>query len=281
MNRNSSRNLQIMMVVMIVAGVLVLALSGFLGDVVGKAINPVVGAQSWVATRFQAIVEFFTIPRDVASLTSQNAQLENEVSQLQSQIIQLNQQLSESKVLYSLLDFARQRPENKYTAASVIGRDPSPFLHYVIIDHGSDDGIQYGMPVVTQQGLVGKIDAVTAGAARVQLITDPGSAVNIRLEKAGVEGQVQGSVTGELSLSMVGLSATLTPNDLVLTSGLGGDYPANILVGQMLTPTHELNSLFQSAAIQPVVDFSQLRAVLIITNFTPVDIAPLIPTNTP
>jgi len=111
--------------------------------------------------------------------------LKTKFQQLQSQIIQLKQQLSESEVLYSLLDFARERPENKYVAASVIGRDPSPFLHYVIIDHGSDDGIQYGMPVVTQQGLVGRVDAVTAGAARVQLITDPGSAVNIRLEKQG------------------------------------------------------------------------------------------------
>ncbi|HBF40896.1 MAG TPA: rod shape-determining protein MreC [Anaerolineaceae bacterium] len=280
MKSNSSRNLQIMTIGLIVVGVLVLSLSGFLGEVVGRALDPVVGAQSWIATRFQAVVDFFTAPRDVASLTAKNTQLENEVSQLQSQIIQLKQQLSESEVLYSLLDFARERPENKYVAASVIGRDPSPFLHYVIIDHGSDDGIQYGMPVVTQQGLVGRVDAVTAGAARVQLITDPGSAVNIRLEKAGVEGQAVGSVTGDISLAMVGLSAELSADDLVLTSGLGGDYPADILVGQLLTPSHELNSLFQSAAIQPVVDFSKLRAVLIITNFTPVDIAPLTPATT-
>jgi len=128
---------------------------------------------------------------------------------------------------------------------------------------------------------VGRIDAVTAGAARVQLITDPGSVVNIKLEKAGVEGQTAGSVTGDLSLQMVGLAAKLTANDLVLTSGLGGDYPADILVGQLLAPSHELNSLFQSAAIQPVVDFSRLRAVLVITNFTPIDIAPLIPAANP
>ena len=269
-----------MTIILIVVGVLVLALSGFLGEIVGKTLNPIVGAQSWFALRYQAIYDFFTVPRDVASLTARNAELENEVSQLQSQIIQLKQQVSETEVLYSLLDFARQRPENKYVAASVIGRDPSPFLHYVIINHGSDDGIQYGMPVVTQQGLVGRIDAVTAGAARVQLITDPGSAVNIKLETAGVEGQAVGSVTGDISLQMVGLSAKLSADDLVLTSGLGGDFPADILVGQILTPSHELNSLFQSAAIQPVVDFSKLKAVLVITNFTPVDITPLTPTNT-
>jgi len=269
-----------MTISLIVMGVLALALSGFLGEIIGKTINPLVGAQSWFATRYQAVYDFFTVPRDVASLTTRNAELENEVSLLQAQVIQLKQQVSETDVLYSLLDFARQRPENKYVAASVIGRDPSPFLHYVIIDHGSDDGILYGMPVVTQQGLVGRIDAVTASAARIQLVTDPGSAVNIRLESAGVEGQADGSVTGDISLQMVGLSATLTAGDLVLTSGLGGGYPADILVGQLLTPSHELNSLFQTAAIQPVVDFAKLRAVLIITNFIPVDIAPLTPATT-
>ncbi len=79
-----------------------------------------------------------------------------------------------------MLEFARTQPENVYIAGSIIGRDPSPFLHYVIIDHGSDYGLRHGMPVVTQQGLVGRIDAVTAGAARVQLITSPDSTVNVR-----------------------------------------------------------------------------------------------------
>jgi len=57
----------------------------------------------------------------------------------------------------------------------------------LIIDHGSDDGIKRGMPVVTEQGLVGRVDAVTATAARVQLINDAGSIVNIRLDTAKVE----------------------------------------------------------------------------------------------
>lgn len=270
-----------MTVTLVIVGVIALALSGFLGQLVGKAINPIVSVQTWFSSRYMAIYEFFTVPRDVASLTQQNALLENEVSQLQSQIIQLKQQLSETDILYALLDFARERPENKYVACSVIGRDPSPFLHYIIIDHGSDDGIRYGMPVVTQQGLVGRVAAVTASAARVQLITDPSSVVNIRLETAKVEGQVTGSVTGDLSLGMVSKTTTITAGDLVLTSGLGGDYPSNLVVGQLLSPSIEENSLFQTAAIQPVVDFAQLQAVLVITNFTPVDIEPLIPSTSP
>jgi rod shape-determining protein MreC len=226
-----------------------------------------------------AVYDFFTLPRDVTELLLRNAELENEVSGLQSQVIQLQDQLRETEVLYSLLDFARARPQDQYIAAAVIGKDPSPFLHYVIIDHGSDDGVQYGMPVVTQQGLVGRVDAVTASAARVQLITDPGSTVNVRLQNRNEDGQVNGSITGELSLNMIAQEVTLSPGDLLLTSGLGGNYPTDVLVGQVVTIERTENELFQTALVQPVVDYEALRAVLIITNFRTINIEPLIPSG--
>ncbi len=254
-----------------------MAVSGYINQIIGRAIDPLIGIQQWFSTRTTAVVEFFTIPRDVQSLREENVSLKNEVSQLQAEILQLNQQLIESEILYALLDYAREAPSNKYVAASVIGKDPSPFLNYIILDHGSDDGIRKGMPVVTQQGLVGKIDAVTATASRVQLISDPGSVVNVRLEQSVTEGQVVGSVTGDLSLEMVGTSVSLKEGELAITSGLGGSFPANILVGQILSVVLQENALFQNASIQPAVDFSGLKAVLIITNFIPVDIEPLIP----
>lgn len=223
------------------------------------------------------MVEFFTVPRDVESLRTENAALKNQVSLLQSELLEARQQLTETDILYALLDYARAKPENKYVAASVIGRDPSPFVKYIIINHGSDDGIQKGMPVVTQQGLVGTVDAVTASAARVQLVTDPGSVINIRLEEAKTDAQVTGTVTGEVMLEMVNPGVELREGDLILTSGLGGVYPSDILIGQVLSTIQEENALFQGATVQPVVDFVNLRAVLIITNFRPVDYTPLVP----
>jgi rod shape-determining protein MreC len=154
-------------------------------------------------------------------------------------------------------------------------------LNYIIIDHGSDDGVFKGMPVVTEQGLVGSVDAVTASAARVKLITDPNSIVNIRLQKNREEAQIRGSITGDITLEMVSPSVELAEGELVFTSGLGGSYPSEILVGQIVSPQLPENELFQTASIQPSVDLLNLRAVLVITNFKPVDISPLIPTTTP
>ncbi len=277
----SPRNLRNAVILFLAAGILLLAISGFLRPMLGTIMDPFVSTQRWLSERFMAVYDFFTLPRDVTDLLARNAQLENEVSGLQTQIIQLQEQLQEANVLYSLLDFARARPQDEYKAAAVIGRDPSPFLHYVIIDHGSDDGIQHGMPVVTEQGLVGRIDAVTASAARVQLITDPGFVVNIRLQNQNSEGQISGSVTGDVALDMVDQNVNLSTGEILLTSGLGGNFPSDILVGQVLEVAKNENQLFQSASVQPVVDFSALRAVLVITNFRSINIAPLVPTPAP
>ena len=262
---------------MLVAGLILLALSGVLRPILGVVMDPFVSVQRWLSERFMALYDFFTLPRDVTELLQRNAQLENEVSNLQSQVIQLQEQLSETEVLYSLLDFARARPQDQYIAAAVIGQDPSPFLHYVIIDRGSDEGIRYGMPVVTQQGLVGRVDAVTSSASRVQLVTDPGAVVNIKFQNKSESGQVQGSVTGEITLEMVSQTLSINTGDILLTSGLGGNFPADILVGQLIDVEKTENNLFQSADVQPVVDFNAMRAVLVITNFERINIEPLLP----
>ncbi|TDA65022.1 MAG: rod shape-determining protein MreC [Chloroflexi bacterium] len=263
----------------VVVGLVIFALSGYMQPLFRTAISPLVTVQTWLSTRFMAVYEFVTVPRDIASLRAQNQALESEVAGLQAQIIELEQQLREAQVLYALLDFARSSPASQYVAAAVIGRDPSPFLHYVIIDHGSDHGLRRGMPVITDQGLVGRIDALTATAARVQLVTDPGSTVNVRLQSTRTEAQITGSVTGEIELGLVSQDTPLLPGEIVLTSGLGGGYPADLLVGQVISVRSSGTDLFQSASVQSVVDFGSLQAVLVITNFRPVDITPLIPTN--
>jgi len=133
------------------------------------------------------------------------------------------------------------------------------------------------MPVVTQQGLVGRVDAVIANAARIKLITDSTSVVNVRLQSAEIEAQLQGSLTGDVFLDMIPLDETIEPGDVVLTSGLGGNYPPNIFIGQVLSSQRRDNALFQTSSVQPIVDFSSINAVLVINNFTAVDISPLIP----
>ena len=263
--------------ILVAVGLVALALSGYLTPLTRLVMGPLVDAQTWLSERYRALQEFTTAPSDLAQLRQQIANLESENSRLQIQVIELQQQVQVAEVLSTLVDYARSRSENRYIGAAVIGYDPSPFLRYILINRGSDDGLRRGMPVVTNQGLVGQVAAVTSQAARVQLITDPASSVNVRLRQADAEAVLQGQVTGEVTLEMAPQSANLQTGELIVTSGLGGNYPPNLVVGQVTSVRRRDFDLFQSAAVQPAVDFSELEIVLVITNFKPVDTSPLIP----
>jgi rod shape-determining protein MreC len=281
MKSSFPRSLQTVVIILVVVGLVTLALGGYFSPVTNWFSRIIVDAQTWVSDRYMAVVDFLTVPRNVASLQQSNTELEAEVARLQTQVIDLQQQVTETNILSALVDFARANPEYSYKAASVIGLDPSPFLRYVIINAGSNEGILPGMPVVTDKGLVGRVDAVIAEGARVQLVTDAASAVDVRLQASNTEAMLEGSVTGELSLNMISQDAVIQAGDVVLTSGLGGTYPPNLLVGQVVSIRKLQSELFQQAAIQPNVDFTRLQFVLVITNFNPVNIAPLIGTPGP
>lgn len=275
-----SRSLQTTIIFLIVGGILALALSGFFSGT-SRITGSLVAVQYWFSTRYQAIQDFMAAPRDITTLRTRNAELEAQVSQLQTQVIELQQRVNETDILAALVDFSRSSPESTYKAAAVIGRDPSPFLHYIIINRGSNDGIRRGMPVVTNQGLVGRVDAVISDAARVLLITDPASLVNVYLQNANTDAVLSGSVTGDVSLDFIPQDVDVQAGDLILTSGLGGGYPPDLIVGQTVNVRSLDYELFQQATVQPSVEFSRLAIVLVITNFRPVDISPLVPETTP
>jgi rod shape-determining protein MreC len=276
-----SRSMQAAILFLVVAGILALALSGYLSPVTNIFSGSLIGLQTWVSTRYLAIADFLTVPRDVAALRQQNAEYVAEVARLQAQVIELQNKVAQTDTLAALVDFSRSNPTNTYKAAAVIGRDPSPFLRYVIINRGSNDGIRQGMPVVTNQGLVGRVDAVIGGASRVQLITDPSSVVSVFLQNSEADAIMNGSVSGELTLDMLSQDVQVQTGDVVLTSGLGGEYPPDLLIGQVSNVRKRESDLFQEATVQPVVDFSRLEIVLVIVNFRPIDISPLIPDQSP
>jgi len=273
----SPKNIQTIVLILVVGGLLFLALSGYLTPLFNLSLNPLISLQSWLSVRYVSVRDFLTTPGNITELREQNAILESQVTQLQTQLIEMEERLGEAQVCFALLDFGRTNPQYDYIAATVVGREISPFLQFIIIDKGTEDGVRYGMPVVTQQGLVGRVDAVIAGAARIKMITDSTSVVNVYLQSADIEAQLQGSLTGDLFLDMMPVDEGVEPGDVVLTSGLGGNYPPNVFVGQVLSTQSRENALFQTASIQPIVDFKSINAVLVVNNFEAVDISPLIP----
>jgi rod shape-determining protein MreC len=269
MKRTTSRTLVAVTLVLVAAGLLTLSLGGYLTPIQSLVLRPISTIQTWISLRVAALRDFLTSPRDVASLREEISSLEGEVSRLQQEIIALREQAAEAEILAALLDYARARPESSYKAARVIGRDVSPFLRSLLIDVGSDAGISRGMPVVTRRGLVGRILEVYPTVARVQLITDPEASVNVQLQLSREDGVLAAQLNGELWVDLIDQSASITQGELVITSGLGGKYPAEIPVGQVISIHRRDYELFQQVVIQPSVDFEDIDIVLVITNFRP------------
>lgn len=278
MNELFSQPSRVLIISLVILGFLALAFSGVFSTLSSFVNTPLVGAQSWFSRQYQAARDFVTAPRDVTVIRQEIAVLEAENARLQAEIVDLQQQLIEFEILSALLEFARSHPEHQYLGASVIGRDPSPFLNYILINRGSDDGLRRGMPVVTHNGLAGRITQVTPSGARVQLITDPTTSINVKVQPSGAEAILSGSITGDISLQQIPQDADIRSGNLILTSGLGGNFPANIIIGQITSVRRQENALFQSASVQPVTDYEELDIVLVITNFNPIDTGPLVPT---
>lgn len=216
-----------------------------------------------------------------APVLTQVAELQARVSSLQGEVTRLRESESQRLLLAQLLKLARANPEYRYLAAQVIGRDVSPYLQYVLVDRGRADGLLPDMPVLAADGLVGIVTEATASAAKVLLITDPNLVVNVRVQRSRVEGQLRGSGPGLLRLDFVPLQAELAAGDQLVTSGIGGKFPPNLQAGTITSVRRRDYDVFQEADVQSAINFANLELVLIITNFTPLDLAPLLATPVP
>jgi len=155
-----------------------------------------------------------------------------------------------------------------FPCGEVVGADTNPYLRYVTINVGSLEGIEVGMPVVSNgPGLVGRVAQVGPRAAQVQLLIDSDSAVAALLQTSRVTGLVAGQPDGTLRMEYLPQEETISVGDIVLTSGLGGFMPKGLVIGQVTEVQQMDYALFQAAVVRPAVDFSRLELVLVLTSF--------------
>ncbi len=234
-----------------------------------------------VSGLFNGIGDLFGAVRDLRDLRDRNAELERQNQDLLTEIASLRGLQNENQILRQLLNFTQENPQYQYQTAAVIGRDPSPYLKFITLNAGSLQGLRPGMPVVTAGAvLVGRVDQVSLRSAKVQLLNDPSSAVNVRLQTSGVTGLVAGQQDGSLLMEYIPLDANLEVNDIAMTSGLGGNLPRGLVVGQVDSVEKRDVDLFQTARLRPAADYERLAVLLVITNFEPVEID-VTPTPTP
>ena len=205
------------------------------------------------------------------SLRARNADLEDALARYQAELIELREIANDYERLAQLLDYTSTAANQEFVTADVISIDQTGLRRSITINRGTRDGIAVGMPVVTDQGLVGRVLDISANAARVLLITDRDSAVSARLQSSRVEGSLRGQLSGNLRLTMVPPGDSVAVGDLVLTSGLGGNFPADIVIGVVASSRQFEFELFQEAEVTSFTSFEALEIVLVMTSFEPVD----------
>ncbi len=258
---------------LLIAAIAVLALgrqSGLLRPVVNVAMLPLRPIAGLVSGGAEAAANLAREREDYATLEQRTRELERALAEMQVELVRLREIEEDYYRLSGLVEYAATRPDQRLVTADVIAADTSGYLRWVIINRGTRDGIRVGNPVVSEPGLVGRVEDVAANATWVRLIIDQGSAVDARLQNARAEGTLRGQLLGALRLE-VPREAAVEPGDLVLTSGLGGSFPPNIVIGQVTSVRRQQAALFQEAEVRPTVDFGTLRIVSVVTSFESVD----------
>jgi rod shape-determining protein MreC len=210
---------------------------------------------------------------ELQSMRQRVEELERVLIYQQEELVELREMRAEYERLAALQNYASANRDWDFTTADVIGRDTSGLLRTININRGTRDGIAVGMPVVTDLGLVGRVYRVTATGAQVQLITDVNSFVSARAQTTRTEGSVAGTDAGGLEMVFIPRDAVLNAGDSVVTSGLAGNFPRGIIIGQILSFGVDDSRLHQRAELRSLIDFDNLEMVQVITNFEPVDVS--------
>jgi len=202
---------------------------------------------------------------DLRDLHEENVRLQREVGLLRRRLDALQEQAAEAQRLQRLLAL-KDSPGARFLGARVVGRDATNWFKTIILDRGSRDGLRRNMPVVAPDGLVGRVVEVAATSAKVQLVTDPLSAVGGLIQRTRVTGIVTGGLGAGIRITYLPLLADVGVGDEVLTSGMGGVFPKGIPVGRVVAVERRSGALFQEASLEPTVDLAQVEEVLVLTG---------------
>ena len=192
----------------------------------------------------------------------ENAELKRQLNEYAQKEVRYQEALLLARRLEALLDLKKQIAL-PITGARVVAYDPSQWSRCVIVDTGKSEGITVGLPVLSGDGIVGRIVETYPHYAKVMLIVDRNSGADAMVQRTRVRGILQGKGGNRCSLEYVPKNADVEVGDLVLASGLGGIYPAGQVFGRVSHVDKRTHGPFQEIMVTPG-NLSTLEEVLIV-----------------
>jgi rod shape-determining protein MreC len=239
--------------------------SGIIGTIRDGATDALAPVRNLADRAFAPVSDAFHGVTGYGDLEDENERLKARIDELEGQALQGEAGRRELQEALGLLgvEFVGDIPS---VAARVVGAPVSNFEQTIELDRGRNDGIEVDMPVVSGDGLVGRVVDVSRTRAMVQLITDPGSSVGVRFTKSNEIGIAEGEgAERKLSVGFVELGVELQRRELAVTSGLNDSvFPAGIPVGRVDSATSNEGELQQNVTMKPVADLEHLRFVKVL-----------------
>ncbi|MHB1350048.1 MAG: rod shape-determining protein MreC [Desulfobulbaceae bacterium] len=219
----------------------------------------------------RGIDSFNTFRKDYLQLFTirdENKRLWKELQECRDAANRNREALATNTRLRKLLQF-KESTDLPAVAARIVGKDPSLWFRSVVIDRGENDGVAKGMPVMSGDGVVGQVFAVSPNFAKVLLAISPSSAIDVLLQKSRVRGILKGAGSLTCKLDYVLKTVDVQEGDQVVTAGYGGLFPTGMPVGVVSRVVKQRRGMFLEIEVTPTVDFLTLEDVLVIQQETP------------
>jgi rod shape-determining protein MreC len=229
-----------------------------------RIVSPAQSAMSYVARGIAGVAGRFV---ELAHARAENHELAKENARLRAELAQAKRLADESGRYQRLLGLRDQTPAETI-AARIISIDASPYFRVARVELDRGEGVvKRGMPVLTPEGVVGRIGQVSGKTSNIMLLVDPRSAIDVVVPRTGGRGILRGK-SGEngyrCSIEYLTQGQAAQVGDKVVTSGLGGAFPRDLPVGKVTAVLPGAAGLFQDVEVTPDVDFARLSEVLVV-----------------
>lgn len=276
MNRflTNKKMIMLLITVLIFISLITFSLSSRGGNIVQSGANDVTGVVGRLLSKpTNAIFGVVDSVNDVQSTYEENQRLKGQLDAIHEKEAAIAALKSENQQLKDELGLEELVTEYTVRRGNVISRNPDQWINQVIIDLGTMNGMERGMPVMNNNGLVGYISETNPTSSKVTLISNvdlSASKVSSEIILEEEEEAIQGIIseyktdTNQLVMSQITSDVEIKPGTLVTTSGLGGAFPRGLVIGEVEAVRLDEQGLERLVFIKPLSDFNNIRIVSVI-----------------